>query len=98
MTAAATSDSEYVALAEVVNEINFLRQIKAFMMPPLDLGIKIHEDNEGVIKMANNRFSSRRTRHIDVKHHIIRDTVDEGIIRVEYMPSGEEHADGLTKA
>ena len=29
VTAAATSESEYVALAEVVNEIRFLRQVKA---------------------------------------------------------------------
>ena len=48
--------------------------------------------------MANNRFSSRRTRHIDVKHHFIRDAIDSGIIRVEYINSGEQHADILTKA
>ena len=48
--------------------------------------------------MANNRFSSRRTRHIDVKHHIVRDAVDSGIIFMEYVKSGEQHADILTKA
>ena len=98
ITATATSESEYVALAEVVNELRFLRQVKAFMVPPIDYNIRVHEDNEGAIKMAENRFSSRRTRHIDVKHHMVRDAVDGGIIRVEYVKSRGQHADVLTKA
>ena len=48
--------------------------------------------------MAINRFSSRRTRHIGVKHHVVRDAIYSGIIRVEYVNSGEQHADILTKA
>ena len=69
-TATVTSESEYVALAEIVNELRFLRQVKAFIVPPIEYNIRVHEDNEGAIKMAKNRFSNRRTRHIDVKHHI----------------------------
>ena len=98
LTASATSESEYIALAEATNELRFLRQVKQFISPPADTRIPIHEDNQGAIKMANNRFSSRRTRHIDVKHHVIRDAIDSGIIRVEYVNSGEQHADILTKA
>ena len=48
--------------------------------------------------MTKNRFSSRRTRHMDVKHHIVRDAIDGGIVHVEYVRSGEQHADILTKA
>ena len=47
--------------------------------------------------MTKNRFSSRRTRHMDVKHHIVRDAIDGGIVHVEYVRSGEQHADILTK-
>ena len=62
ISATATSKSEYVALAEIVNELRFLRQVEAFMVPPIDYNIHVHEDNEGAIKMAENRFSSQRTR------------------------------------
>ena len=48
--------------------------------------------------MAENRFSSRRTRHIDLEHHMVRDAVNGRIIRVEYVKSGEQHADVLIKA
>ena len=98
ITATATSESEYVALAEIVNELRFLRQVKVFMVPPIDYNIRVHEDNESAIKMAENRFSSRRTRHIDVKHHMVRDAVDGGMIRVEYVKWREQHADVLTNA
>ena len=33
-----------------------------------------------------------------LKHHVVRDAVDGGIIRVKYVKSGEQHADVLTKA
>ena len=68
------------------------------MAPPIGHNIRVHKDNEGAIKMAKNRFSSRRTRHIDVKHHMVWDAVDAGIIRVEYIKSGKQHADVRTKA
>ena len=87
-----------VALAEVVNELRFLRQVKGFLTPPIDDNTIIREDNEGTIKMATNRFRSRRTRHVDVKHHVVRDAVEIGIVRIHYVKSGEQHADVLTKA
>ena len=40
ITATTTSESEYVALAEIVNELRFLRQVKAFMVPPIDYNIR----------------------------------------------------------
>ena len=60
--------------------------------------ISIMEDNQGAIKMVNNKHSSRRMRHIDVKHHIVRDAVEEGLVRIVYVRSEEQHADILTKA
>ena len=73
-----------VALEEVVNELHFLRQVKGFLTPPIDNNTIIREDNEGAIRMATNRFSSRRTRHVDAKHHVVRDAVESGIVRIHY--------------
>ena len=55
------------------------------------------EDNQGAIKMANNKHSSKRTRHIDVKHHIFPDAIEEGLVRIVYVRSEEQHADIVTK-
>ena len=88
----------YVALAEVVNKLRFLLQVKGFLKPPIDNNIMIREDNEGAIKMATNLFSSRHMRNVDVKHYIVRDAVDSGIVRIHHVKSGKKHADMLTKA
>ncbi|CAM9926208.1 unnamed protein product, partial [Ascophyllum nodosum] len=98
VTTTAMSESDYVALAEIANKLRFLWQVKAFMAPLIDCNNRVHEDTEDAIKMAENRFSSRRRRHIDVKHHMVRDAVDGGIPDVEYFKSGEQRADVLTKA
>ncbi|CAM9160577.1 unnamed protein product, partial [Ascophyllum nodosum] len=98
VTAAVSSESEYVALAEVVNGLRFLRQEKGFLTPPIDDNIIIREDNEGAIKMGTNRFSSRCTRHVDVKRHIVRDAVENGIVRIHYVKSGEQYADVRTRS
>ena len=91
MTAAASPESEYVALAEVVKELSFLRQVKSFLTPPIDVNIVMRGDHEGAIKMATNRFSRRHTRHVDVKHHIVHDAVESGVVQIHYVKSGEQH-------
>ena len=93
ITALASSDSEYVAVAEIVNKTKFLGQVQEFIMPTLrSCTNSIMEDNQGAIKMANNKHSSsRRTRHMDV-------TSEEGLVRIVYVRSEEQLADILTKA
>ena len=48
--------------------------------------------------MVTNRFSSRRTRHVDMKHHVVRDAVESGVVQIHYVRSGEQHTDVQTKA
>ena len=98
VTAAASSESENVALAEVVNELRFLRQVKDFLTPPIDGNIVVRKYNEGAVKMATSHFSSRRTRHVDMKHHIVRDAVESAVVQIHYVKWREKHADVLAKA
>ena len=99
VTALASSELEYVALAEIVNEAKVFRQVQEFIIPTLrNCTISIMKDNQNAIKMANNKHSSRRTRHIDVKHHIVRDAVEERLVCIVYVGGEEQHADVLTKA
>ena len=98
MTASGTSEAEYVALSEVVKEVLRLRQVQEFMELSMGVGaVNVFEDNEGGIKLATNKHASRRTKHIDVKHHLVRDTSDAQRVRVAYVRSEEQHADLLTK-
>ena len=98
VTASGTSEAEYVALSEVVKIVIFLRQVQEFMGPSMRVGaVNVFEDNEGAIKLATNKYASRRTKHIDVKHHLVKDASDARNLIVAYVRSEDQHADLLTK-
>ena len=68
------------------------------MGPSMRVGaVNVFEDNEGGIKLATNKHASRRTKHINTKHHLVRDASDAQKVRVAYMRSDDQHADLLTK-
>ena len=98
VTASGTSEAECIALSEVVKEVLFLRQVQEFMEPSMRVGaVNMFEYNEGAIKLATNQHASRRTKHIDVKHHLVRDVSDARKVRVAYVRSEDQHANLLTK-
>ena len=56
------------------------------MEPSMRVGaVNVFEDNEGAIKLATNKHASRRTKHIDVKHHLVRDASDARKVRVALL-------------
>ena len=58
----------------------------------------IYGDNQGAIKLAYNPIYHKRTKHIDVRHHFVRDYIASGAIAVEYISTELQQADILTKA
>ena len=57
----------------------------------------IYEDNLGAIFLSKNSQVSSRTKHIDVRHHFIRDLIKEKKLEVRFIKSEDNPADILTK-
>lgn len=94
-----TTEAEDVAMGDGVKEALFVNGVLAFMMPNKDLeGIMVLENKEGAIALAENPLSSSNSKHIDVRHHFLRDLVDKGKIDVEHVGTAGQHADIFTKA
>jgi hypothetical protein len=55
-------------------------------------------DNQGAIALATLKSQNRRTRHINVRYHYIRDCIESGTITPHYTPTSNILADGFTKA
>lgn len=55
-------------------------------------------DNQSAMALAKNTEFHDWTKHITVRHHFIRDKIEEGRIRVAYVPTGDQVANVLTKA
>jgi hypothetical protein len=57
----------------------------------------IYADNQGAIKLANNPVFQKRTKHIAIRYHYTRDLIQQGQIKLEFKPTAEMMADGMTK-
>ncbi len=58
----------------------------------------VHADNKSAIALAENPMHHGRTKHIEIRYHFMRETVTEGLIKLAFMPTKEEAADGMTKS
>jgi hypothetical protein len=54
-------------------------------------------DNESVVKIANNPVQYPCTKHIDIRHHFLRDHVAKGDISLEGVRKDDQLADIFTK-
>ncbi|KRT78250.1 hypothetical protein AMK59_6683 [Oryctes borbonicus] len=97
IVALSSSESEYVALASCVAECLFLKQLLESMTNTKIDCINVYEDNQSSIKMAST-LETKRSKHIDVKYHFLRNFVSNGTIKLVYLPTTEQCADLLTKA
>jgi len=99
VVALSSTEAEYVASSEALSEIIFVRQLLSDMGNPVLKSIPtiVEEDNQSCIAIAENPVNHSRTKHIDVKHHRIRDEVQKGTIQFVYVPTSEQTADILTK-
>ena len=52
----------------------------------------------GAIHLAKNPATTPNSKHIDIRHHFIRERVANGEFKVVYVPSEEQQANFLTKS
>ena len=64
---------------------------------PPDTAI-IYEDNMGCIFLVKNQSIGQRTKHIDIRHHFVRDLYEEGRVEPRFVRTEVQYADGFTKS
>ncbi len=92
-----SSEAEFYACAEAVKEIPFVVQILLFLGIPVQLPVEVFVDNIGAIFMSENSTSSSRTRHMDTRYRHIEQLQNDGLIKVKFIPTLKNLADGATK-
>ena len=92
-----SAEAEYAAASYSCKEIAFVRNVCSELEIGLNGPVCLAVDNEAAIKIAENRGVSGRTKHFSDAIHYIRHMIDHLIIRVTYVSTYEQLADGLTK-
>ena len=63
----------------------------------MELPITVHVDNVGAIWLSNNRTTSERTKHIEIRTSFVKEYQEDGKIIIIFVKSEENEADIFTK-
>ena len=91
------SEAEYRAVANVVAECSWLRQLLQELSCPVDRATVVYCDNVSAVYLSANPVHHRRTKHIELDIHFVREQVALGHIRVLHVPTSQQFADIMTK-
>ena len=91
-----TAKVEYVAASLCCSQILWQKQ------QLIDYGINLDHilikcDNTSAINLRKNLIQHSRTKHIDIRHHFLRDYVQNGDISLEFVDTNNQLADIFTK-
>lgn len=96
IVALSTAEAEYVALANGAKEAIWLCK----MLNELQIEhttVPLFVDNQSAIKLAENAEFHKRSKHIDVRFHFVRDLVKRQDIEIKFVKSKDQLADIFTK-
>ena len=91
-----STEAEYYGISECAKELIFIKHIVESMGIKIKSPITIKTDNVGAIYLSNNYTTSQRTSHIDVRVHFVRQYIEDGIFKIEFINSEENDADIFT--
>ncbi|GJR97016.1 retrovirus-related pol polyprotein from transposon TNT 1-94 [Tanacetum coccineum] len=91
-----STSAEYVSAGKACQQALWMKQALIDYDVRLD-DVSIMCDNKGVIDLSKNPVKHSRTKHIEIRHHFLRDNVQKGHIYIEKVPSVDNIADILTK-
>lgn len=95
-----TCETELFAIASVVKDVLWIKNLlieldcQKFFVEP----INVKSDSQSAINWTNTAQSSKRTRHVSLNLHFVKDLIKSGCIKLIYVCSDQMSADFLTKA
>nr|GEZ44076.1 retrovirus-related Pol polyprotein from transposon TNT 1-94 [Tanacetum cinerariifolium] len=98
MVALSTCEAEYVAASWIVCHAiwlrNLLRELKNQQEGPTEIKV----DNKSAMELARNLVHHERSKHIDVRFHLIREHIRNRDVQMTHVMSRDQAANIFTKA
>ncbi|GJV19904.1 hypothetical protein Tco_1368924 [Tanacetum coccineum] len=96
-TAILTTKAEYIAMSRCCAQILWMRS------QLMDYGftfniIPLYCDNRSAMALYCNNIHHSRSKHIDIRHHFIREQVENDMVKLYFMTTNYQLADIFTKA
>eukprot|EP00253_Pinus_taeda_P010899 PITA_10899 len=77
--------------------ISWMSRKKTFVTLSIVELTVIYCDNQSCVKQTKNPLFHGKSKHIKIKYHFIRDMVQKGAVKLQYVSTNEQIADILTK-
>ena len=89
------AEAEYIATGSCCTQLLWMQKLLH------DYGIcqehlTIYCDNTSAINISKNLVQHSRTKHIEIRHHFIRELIEDGILTLEFIHTDDQKADLLT--
>ena len=84
-------------MASAVAESCWVRQLLQELHCPIESATIVYCDNVSAVYLSANPVQHRRTKHIELDIHFVREKVALGVVRVLHVPSTSQFADIFTK-
>jgi hypothetical protein len=97
IVALSSTEAEYVAATSSACHCVWLKGMLEELSLLKGTCVDILCDNSSAIKLSRNPVMHRRTKHIDVRFHYLRDLTNEGVIKLEFCGTKDQIADIMTK-
>nr|GEX45797.1 copia protein [Tanacetum cinerariifolium] len=94
--AISTTEAEYVSAEKACQQALWMKQALIDYDVMLD-DVLIMCDNEGVIDLSKNSIEHSCTKHIEIRHHFLRDNVQKGHVSIEKVSFVDNIIGILTK-
>nr|GEX73730.1 copia protein [Tanacetum cinerariifolium] len=96
-TAISTTEAEYIAMSGYCAQILWMRsQLTDYCF---DFNkIPLYYDNRSAISLCCNNVQHSRSKHIEIRHHFIREQVERGVVELYFVTTDYQLVDIFTKA
>ena len=95
--ALSTVEAEYMASVNATKEAIWLRTLLSDLGFPQTTSTLIRADNQGCISLSRHPIAHSRAKHIDIRHHFIRERVASSEVELRFCPTYRMLANILTK-
>ena len=97
VVARSTAEAEYRAIALSLCEMMWLKGLLKELRLLRNETMILHCDNIAAINIANNPVQFDRTKHVEIDRFFIKEKLNCGVLRLEYIKSCSQLADCFTK-
>ncbi|XP_061469413.1 uncharacterized protein LOC133378809 [Rhineura floridana] len=97
VVAISSSEAEYVSLSTTCNKLQWFEHLTQELCIEVKKPILVYEDNQTCIRLAMSEANTKRTKHISVRYHHIRECIQQGFITLSYCNTNNMLANVMTK-